>query len=100
MAGAVDQSAKGRRHHHAGHAAQGHDGPNRAARPMMRKQKDTQKWANAGLHVRHKEVERFKRRPNPQGQPSILHHAIPEQPINKRRTACCPSSRTGKGIEP
>jgi hypothetical protein len=58
--GVIYESARRRGHHHAGDAAQRHDGADRSGRPPLLLQEYAEKRANARLHVRHEEVERLK----------------------------------------
>ena len=63
--GGVHQRAGGRGHRHSGDAAERHHRPIATALPAMREQEDPEKRADAGLHVRHEEIQRVKREQAP-----------------------------------
>jgi len=53
----VDEHAGGRDCQHADQAADGHDEADLGGRPVLLLQEDTQKWAEAVAHIRHKKIE-------------------------------------------
>ena len=61
VGGRIDERSGGRRHDHAGDAADRHHRADEPALPAMREQEHPEKRANSRLHVGHEEVERLKR---------------------------------------
>ena len=57
----VHERADRCRHQRSGNAADRKDGADPAALPAVSQQKDADEWADAGLHVGHEEIQRFKR---------------------------------------